>query len=387
MIGIDLLEIKRMEKFVQDERFLNKILSPSEREAYDNKPSAKKLAVYFSAKEAMAKAVGTGFGPYAITDFQLHYKKSGQPFGLIPKNGTHFSISVSHDGGFVTVIAQCVEKQVQVPKAPATIPIREKDAHKGTMGRCVLIGGSEGMVGSVTLASLATLRSGAGYSYVLTRKEITSLLQIKCIEPIIHSFEKGAHLIEKADSIVIGPGMSCDQKSEAYFKETLEKAKAPIVIDADGLNLLASDLDLLKMTKQPCILTPHRGELERLLGPHPTEEKILTFVKKYDILLVVKGNQTKVYNESMRYVNETGNPGMATAGSGDVLSGIIGGFLARGLQPKDAATLGVYIHGLAGDLAAKHFGQESLIASDILQNIGEAIKVGGVNDERGKYLG
>lgn len=390
MIGIDLLQIERMEKHVHHQSMLNKILSEQEQRRFLEQPSAQKLAVAFSAKEAMAKAMGTGFGPYHIRDFELKYKDNGQPYGTLTVDGTqiaHFTLTISHDAGLVVVAAVKSNLPV-IPSPPASIPPRDCHAHKGSMGRCVAVGGSPGMAGSIAMTGMAALRTGAGYAYVLTDASLLDILQIKLTEPIVQAFESQKEIITKAQSVVLGPGLGRSETSAAIVEETLQLTSCPVVIDADALFHLAQNLSLLSDCTQPIILTPHRGELTRLLGSEPTIEKINHFVRKYDILLIEKGNHTKVYSPSTCYENMTSNPGMATAGSGDVLSGILGGLLARGLSPVNAAELSVYLHGLAGDFAAQRFGQESMIATDLIAMIPEAIQaMGGYADERGEHMG
>jgi len=180
-------------------------------------------------------------------------------------------------------------------------------------------------------------------------------------------------------AIGIGPGIGKKSSIRTALQKILETGFHPIVLDADALNILAESPDSLLRLPEEAILTPHPGEFDRLIGKKATSNERLIaqteFSKKYKVIVVLKGAYTSISLPSGKvYFNSTGNPGMATAGSGDVLTGIILAFLAQGYTPEDAALLGVYLHGLAGDFAAESVGQESLIASDIIFNLGNAFK-------------
>jgi NAD(P)H-hydrate epimerase len=188
------------------------------------------------------------------------------------------------------------------------------------------------------------------------------------------------NLLGTAAVCAIGPGMSRYDDGNAIVRTVLEKAGIPVLIDADGLNALQADIDILKDRQVPVVITPHPGEMARLTNLSVGEiqhERLATscyYAREWGVTIVLKGNNTIVAHPSgQAYVNVTGNPGMATAGSGDVLSGIIAGLIAQGLKPTDAAVAGVFLHGRAGDTAAVHLGQRSLIATDLIQNVGNVI--------------
>ncbi|MGE4357698.1 MAG: NAD(P)H-hydrate dehydratase, partial [Candidatus Omnitrophota bacterium] len=192
--------------------------------------------------------------------------------------------------------------------------------------------------------------------------------------------EKILDFVKKCDCVIIGPGLSRNRETQKLVRFLIKEIRLPIVLDADGINALVGYKRILKDTKGILILTPHIGEFSRLSGVSIEEIKrdkisvAKNFSKDYNITLVLKGYETVIAQREKIYLNKTGNPGMATAGSGDVLTGMLGGFLAQGIPPFESAIIAVYLHGLAGDLAKEEKTEYSLIASDILENIPKAIK-------------
>jgi len=275
------------------------------------------------------------------------------------------------------------------------LPERKKDTHKGTYGHLFVIGGSPGLTGAVCLSSLAALRSGCGMVTAGIPESLNDIIEIKLTEVMslplpesgrrtigIGAVDKCIEFIEKnVDGVVIGPGISTEQGTEEFFKNLLPLIKKPVVIDADGLKLLARNLNILEKIQSNIILTPHPGEMSHLTKIPISEiqtkrEDIATnFAKKYRVIVVLKGYRTIVSDGEKIYTNLTGNPGMATAGSGDVLSGIIGSLVVQGFSLWDSSILGTYLHGLAGDLAAKEIGQYPLIAGDIIDYLPQAIRM------------
>lgn len=273
------------------------------------------------------------------------------------------------------------------------LPPRKKDSHKGTYGHLFVIGGSPGLTGAVCLTSLAALRTGCGMVTAGIPESLNDIFEIMLTEVMtkplaetgrktigFFAIEQCLEFVKKIDGLVIGPGISTEQGTELFFTTLLPQIKKPVVIDADGLKLLAKNLDIIKEGKKNLILTPHPGEMSYLTGlPIPKiqenrKEIAVEFAKRYQLILVLKGYKTIVTDGNQIYINKTGNPGMATAGSGDVLSGIIGSLVVQGFSLYESAKMGVYLHGLAGDLAAKTKGQYSLIAGDIIDFLAEAIK-------------
>lgn len=262
---------------------------------------------------------------------------------------------------------------------PFYIP-REKFAHKGNFGHALLIGGSKGKIGAVQLAARACLNSGVGL--VTTYMPECGYVPIQTALPEAMVIVNSKDIIEKIEFdieptvIGLGVGMGIENATVKAFSDFLGKNKIPLVIDADGLNILSENKGLLQKLPAQSILTPHPQELERLIGKWKDDfdklKKTKTFSKKYDCIIVIKGaHSITIYNE-LGYVNTTGNPGMATAGSGDALTGIVSGLIAQGYEPLKAAIFGVYLHGKAGDIAVEQTGYQALTASDIIDGIGLA---------------
>jgi hydroxyethylthiazole kinase-like uncharacterized protein yjeF len=254
-------------------------------------------------------------------------------------------------------------------------------AHKGTYGSALLIGGSYGKMGAITLSAKAALRVGAGLVTALVPGCGYQVLQTVAPEVMcITNGEKEIEHIadwENRNAIGIGPGMGIDSKTAVAFAAFIDTCKQFLVIDADALNIISKQPDLLAKLPKGSVLTPHPKEFTRLFGDSANSMMQLDHARiqamRYNVNIVLKGHHTAVITtEGECWYNMTGNAGMATGGAGDVLTGIITGLLAQGYQPHEAAILGVYLHGLAGDLAAKKVSQEALIAGDIIDYLGKA---------------
>ena len=274
---------------------------------------------------------------------------------------------------------------------PSKILSRAADVHKGDFGRVLVIGGSSEMAGAIGLTSMATLRSGAGLVRVMVPNEIQTVVAgwSPCVMTIAMESSNGqiepsgkldmAQHHQWADVVAIGPGMGQSRKLDQWVAELYRDAKGPMVVDADGLNALASAGADLSIHAGPRVLTPHPGEFRKLTGTTSTDRQELESVAKQlageaSLVMVLKGNRTYVTNGELGYHNASGNPGMATAGSGDVLTGVIAALLGQGMPALDAAVTGVYLHGVAGDAAAESVGQPSVLATDILDNLSVAFK-------------
>lgn len=258
---------------------------------------------------------------------------------------------------------------------------RDKFAHKGQFGHALLIGGSYGKVGAITLAARSALSAGAGLvsAFVPTCGYIP--LQTAFPEAMVITDTNERYITDikfelKPSVIGIGPGMGTNPETKAAFKKLLENNQVPLVIDADAINILSQDQELLKLLPENSVLTPHNGELQRLLGDWKDDfdklEKAKVFSKTYKVILILKGAHTIAVIGDKLYVNATGNPGMATAGCGDVLTGIITGMLAQGYDSLVASIFGIYLHGKAGDIAVETTGYQSLIASHLIEFLGDA---------------
>ena len=272
-------------------------------------------------------------------------------------------------------------KTIEQADVAAIYRPRDQFGHKGTYGSVLMTGGSYGKMGSMALSSKAALRAGAGLVTALIPgcgypRLQTAVPEVMCRTSGDHYLEK-IEGWEKADAIGIGPGMDTHAKTVAAFTAFIDECMRPIVIDADALNIIAKQPELLGKLPKGSVLTPHPKEFGRLFGEN-TNSMIQTDhariqAMRYNINIVLKGHHTAVITtEGECWYNMTGNAGMATGGSGDVLTGIITGLLAQGYEPHHAAMLGVYLHGLAGDIAAKELSQEALIAGDITDHLGKA---------------
>lgn len=268
---------------------------------------------------------------------------------------------------------------------------RDRFAHKGDFGRGLLIAGSREMSGAAILAARAALRSGIGLLHLHAPESIYNCLQGAVPEAMVQRdnchpdhFADTLLSIEKFDALAIGPGLGQDREQSLAIEALLRQnasLKKPMVIDADALNTISSQHHLLDLLGPHCLLTPHPKEFERLLG---TSDKLsyderlalgIEFAQKYQVHLILKGAQSAVIQPNGEcHINTTGNPGMASGGSGDVLTGILLSLLAQRYTCAETALLGVYLHGLSGDIALTNESEESLVASDLYRYIGKAFK-------------
>jgi len=259
---------------------------------------------------------------------------------------------------------------------------RKKFSHKGTYGHALLISGSYGKMGAAVLSAKACLRTGCGLVTVHIPKVGYEIVQTALPEAMI-SIDWSDIIftnvpdIENYSCIGIGPGIGTKQNTKRALLNLFERVEKPMVIDADALNILGEHKEWIQKIPANSILTPHPKEFERIVGQstddYDRNRKQITFAVENNIILVLKGAHTTIaLPDGTCYFNSTGNPGMATAGSGDVLTGMILSLVSQGYHPADAAKIGVYLHGMSGDLAVKQTGQEAMIASDIIENAGKA---------------
>jgi hydroxyethylthiazole kinase-like uncharacterized protein yjeF len=282
----------------------------------------------------------------------------------------------------------------QIKSIPA-LPRRTLHANKGDCGKVLVVGGSRGMSGAPCLAAKAAYRSGAGLVRVAVPESIWDIVAANILEILsvgIAETKTGAAskrakktLLEAAiwaDAVVLGPGMTQADETQALIRLLVAEIDKPLVLDADGLNAFSGDLAGLKRkSKAPLVLTPHPGEMARLLKmkiPDIQGDRVAAVTAAAAVtgaVVILKGANTLVCDGARLYENKTGNPGMATGGTGDVLSGLIGGLIGQGLPAFDAAVLGVFLHGTAGDLAAKRLGVWSLLAGDLIDELPNAFLV------------
>lgn len=278
------------------------------------------------------------------------------------------------------------------PSGLPDLPPRPADAHKGLYGLALIAGGSRGMAGAAALAGMAALRSGAG----LVRVAVPEVCQdlVAGFEPsymvvglpsdaagriAADARERIAELAEGATVVALGPGLGRSEDLDQLVQWLYTHLDRPMVIDADGLNALAALTRLPRKPAAPRVLTPHPGEFARLSGGNkvPVQEREAAarqYAAEHGVVLVLKGHKTCVSDGKQVWVNTTGNPGMATGGTGDVLTGVIAALACQGLSPYDAARLGAYVHGLSGDLAAAQLGQVPLVASDLVRFLPQAFR-------------
>jgi hydroxyethylthiazole kinase-like uncharacterized protein yjeF len=258
---------------------------------------------------------------------------------------------------------------------------REKFGHKGTYGHSLIIGGSYGKMGAVQLASKAALVAGAGLVTTYIPKCGYQIMQTAFPEAMVITDKDEEKITDisfdiNVNAIGVGIGLGTDEATVNAFGAFLKSNKTPLVVDADAINILAKHNELLKLLPQFSILTPHSKELERLIGTWKDDfdkiAKAKAFVKAYKLILVIKGANTMIVFQDKIFINSTGNPGLATAGTGDVLTGIITGLIAQGYDPVAATVFGVYLHGKSADIALNDFGYQSLIASNVIEYLGEA---------------
>ncbi len=262
------------------------------------------------------------------------------------------------------------------------IPTRLPDTHKGNYGKILLICGNRKYTGAPVLAAMGALRSGAGLVYLAVPDCIHSIAASKLLEPVILSLkdneggisvqciEQIREMLPYVDAIMIGPGIGRGDGALAVTKMILQEAKVPVVLDADGINVIAEHKNLLRDRKYSTILTPHDGEFMRIAGQSPDEDRIhsaFNLAKKINAIVLLKGHKTIITDGKMCYINETGNPGMATGGSGDVLAGIIVSLLGQGIMPLQATACGAWLHGTSGDICAKEIGQYGMLPQDMLK--------------------
>ena len=303
---------------------------------------------------------------------------------LLPENkdfiNTWEVIDIGLDVDFIESLKPQNNYITKIDVLPLYKP-RNKWSHKGTYGHSLIIGGSFGKIGAVTLASKAALTIGSGLVSAYVPKCGYNIIQISVPEVMVEVDNDSAleyfNFKTKATVLGIGPGMGTVEKTAMGFELFIKENKLPLVIDADAINLLSKNKQLLQYLPKDTILTPHPKELERLVGTWENDynklEKITKLSKDFNLIIILKGTHTIVVNGDSKYFNSTGNPALATAGSGDVLTGIITGLIAQGYKPLNAAIFGVYLHGKTADIAIQNSPYETFTASTILDYLSNAM--------------
>ena len=304
---------------------------------------------------------------------------------FLPQGGKHINSWEVLDIGLDRNYLNSVETKAQLigkAEAKQMYKPRSKFSHKGTYGHSLIIAGSYGKMGAAILSGKAALSSGSGLVTAYTTRQGMPIMQSAAPEIMVVTDRHNGDFLEEIkfdlqpDVIGIGPGLGMAKTTQDAFKNFLKQNERQLVLDADALNMLSENIDLLELLPQYSVLTPHPKELERLIGSWSDDfeklKKAEAFSDKFKCILVLKDAHTIVVFEGKYYVNNTGNPGMATGGSGDVLIGIITGLIAQQYDPLTASIFGVYLHGRAGDIAINHTGYEGLTAGMIVEFLGQA---------------
>lgn len=268
------------------------------------------------------------------------------------------------------------------------LPDRDPDAHKGCFGRLLLLCGSRGYTGAAYLAAMGALRMGAGLVFLGVPESIYAIEAVKLNEAIVFPLPDGdgclgadacaeiTKRLPRMDAVLIGPGLGQTDGTLCALETVLQNAACPVVVDADGINLLAAHIALLHGRTAPTVLTPHDGEFARLGGDlsAPRTQAAVDLAKRLGCIVVRKGHRTLITDGESCRVNRTGNPGMAVGGSGDLLAGMLTALLGQGLAPMDAAAAACWFHGAAGDVCARKSGQYGLLPSDMLEALPYLLK-------------
>lgn len=299
--------------------------------------------------------------------------------------------------GKTMVVDMGITEKSWLEKKPMTAYLEEKDldklpkrtahSNKGTYGKVLIVAGSQNMAGAAIFAAKAAYRSGAGLVKLFTNETNRTIIQTSVPEAILSTYDNKLNKeqfiqdIQWADAIVVGPGISCSKNAKEIVELVRATASVPVVWDADALNIISEQTNKLMLPHTEYIMTPHLGEFSRLTGnsiswiQNHLLETAIDFARTYDVICVLKDFHSVIANPyGLSYLNLSGNNGMATGGSGDVLSGIIGAFLAQGMKGSSAAAYGVFIHGLAGDAARKNMGTHAMMAGDIIEALKDVWK-------------
>ncbi|MFN9861932.1 MAG: NAD(P)H-hydrate dehydratase [Bacteroidota bacterium] len=324
-------------------------------------------------------------GAIVQADYTVSFQLPKLAF-LMPENakyvGEWITVDIKLSTSFIKQ-AECKHFLVDRKAAAKILKPRKKFSHKGSYGHALLVAGSLGKMGAAVLGAKAVMRSGAGLLTVLSPKCGYDILQTAVPEAMVEiggsDFLEYVPDVWSYQSIGIGPGIGKQDKTKEALEFILRSYQKPMVLDADALNILSENPQMLERVPPGSILTPHPKEFERLVGAWSDDfarlEKQKQLAKQVNSVIVLRGAFSSIASpDGNVYFNPTGNPGMATGGSGDVLTGILTGLLAQGYDPLDAAILGVYLHGLAGDLAAYELGMDSVVASDLVQYLPGAFK-------------
>jgi len=400
-VGVDVAAIPRIAEAHRrfGSRFLHKFLS--DREIAYCGESPERWAGRWAAKEAIGKAMPSGVPRPRMRDVEILPSDDGRPHVQVAPattlTGRTVDVSIAHDGHFAVAVAVIPETPSPMVTAREKeglpdgfrLPERPRDGHKGTFGTVVVLAGSQGFTGAAYLASMGAARAGAGIVRLLVAQSIYPILAEKCTEVIVgpvpeispgivgHASLSGIlRGFAGADAGVIGPGIGRDQSTRRLIEDLVPRVAAPLVLDADALNLLSEHRSILPRLSPQIVLTPHPAEFGRLSGLETSAVQqdrrgiASRFAKAWNKVVVLKGAGTVIAAPDGRVtLNPVSTPALASGGTGDVLAGLIGGLMAQKLPPFEAAVTGVHLHSVAGlDLEAS-LGQAGVLASDLLIQI------------------
>ncbi len=392
--GVDIVEISRFAEMQKLDEFVERVFTQNEKAYFSQKKNpCESIAGFYAAKEAFSKYMGTGIRGFSFQDIEILHDELGKPQLYFMGKSMAVDLSISHSKTTAVAVV-CGEEPIfdsayteRMKTYRALLPERSPDMHKGDCGRVFLLAGSVGMVGAAALCAQAALRCGSGLVTVGIEAAAQPILAAKLTETMTLPLPKEedaaialvGEQIEKSDVVAVGPGLGISDRTRRLLQIALQSGKS-LVIDADGLNTLAQHIDMLREKRGPVVLTPHPGEMSRLCGKSVPEiqkdrESIAKeFAMRYGVTLLLKGKDTVIASSGGEiHINPTGNSGMATGGMGDVLTGVVASLLGQGLDGYDAAVLGAFLHGLAGDLAARETGEFGLIAGDLVGKLPQAI--------------
>jgi len=396
-VGVDVAAIPRIAEAQKrfGDRFLHKFLSDREIDYCGGSPE--RWAGRWAAKEAIGKAMPTGVPRPRMRDVEILPSDDGRPHVRVAPattlTGRDIDVSIAHDGHFAVAVAVIPEAEAILPPGALPdgfrLPARPRDGHKGTFGTVVVLAGSQGFTGAAYLASMGAARSGAGIVRLLVAQSIYPILAEKCTEVIVgpvpeispgvvgHASLSGIlRGFAGADAGVIGPGLGRDASTRRLIEDLVPRVAAPLVLDADALNLLSEHRTMLPRLSPQIVLTPHPAEFARLSGletPAVQQDRrgiASRFAKVWNKVVVLKGADTVIAAPDGRVtLNAVATPALASGGTGDVLAGVIAGLMGQRLPPFEAAVTGVHLHSLAGmDLEAS-MGQAGVLASDLLPQL------------------
>ncbi len=395
--GVDAVEISRFSNMENIDSFLERVFTKDERKYFSQKKVPyESIAGHYAAKEAFSKYIGSGIRGFSLKDIEVCHNEYGKPYIKFIGKNIIADLSITHTQNMAIAVV-CGEGKFDVKRVEYSktygelLPMRGDNFHKGDCGRVFIIAGSCSMSGAACLCADAALRCGSGLVTVGTPKSQQPIIASKLTEAMVlpfeekdgvlspEAFEKILKQADSCDVVAIGPGLGKVEKLSGLIEELIKKSKK-ILIDADGINGLAGNIDILSQNCSDIVLTPHLGEMSRLCGlpideiQKNRQEIVQNFARKYKVTLLLKGKNTVVASsEGVVHINPSGNSGMASGGMGDVLSGVVASFMGQGLSGFDGAKLGAFIHGFAGDIGAEEKGKFGLIARDVIEKLPVAI--------------